>query len=109
DVDTAFVRRLRFVIEFLMPQPQERLALWRRALLPTAPNGDALLDEIDWRHLSERLHMTGAEIKGTALGAAFMARDEGTRIGMRHVLAAAQREMAKQGLRLRVPLQEASA
>jgi ATPase family associated with various cellular activities (AAA) len=109
DVDTAFVRRLRFVIEFLVPQPQERLALWRRALLPTAPNGDALLDEIDWRYLSERLHMTGAEIKGTALGAAFMARHEGTRIGMRHLLAAAQREMAKQGLRLRVPLQEASA
>jgi len=108
DLDTAFVRRLRFVIEFLAPRPEERLALWRRALLPTAPNGEAILDEIDWRYLSERLNMTGAEIKGTALGAAFMARADGTRIGMRHVLAAAQREMAKQGLRLRLPLQEAS-
>jgi MoxR-like ATPase len=109
DLDTAFVRRLRFVIEFLPPRPEERLALWQRALQPTAPNGDALLDAIDWRYLSERLNMTGAEIKGTALGAAFMARAEGTRIGMRHVLAAAQREMAKQGLRLRLPLQKASA
>ena len=108
DLDTAFVRRLRFVIEFLAPKPEERLALWQRALLPTAPNGETILDEIDWRYLSERLNMTGAEIKGTALGAAFMARAEGTRIGMRHVLAAAQREMAKQGLRLRLPLQEAS-
>jgi hypothetical protein len=36
-----------------------------------------------------------------------MARGEGVRIGMRHILAAAQREMAKQGQRLRVPLQEA--
>ena len=108
DLDTAFVRRLRFVIEFQVPRPEERLALWRRALLPTAPNGDDLLDEIDWRYLSDRLNMTGAEIKGTALGAAFLARAEGTRIGMRHVLASAQREMAKQGLRLRVPLQEAS-
>ena len=109
DLDTAFVRRLRFVIEFLAPRPEERLALWQRALLPTAPNGEAILDEIDWRYLSDRLNMTGAEIKGTALGAAFMARAEGKRIGMRHVLAAAQREMAKQGLRLRLPLQEASA
>ena len=108
DLDPAFVRRLRFVIEFHTPHPDERLALWQRALLPTAPNGDELLDEIDWRYLAERLNMTGAEIKGTALGAAFMARAEGSRIGMRHVLAAAQREMAKQGLRLRVPLQEAS-
>jgi hypothetical protein len=78
-------------------------------LLPPAPNGEAILDEIDWSYLSERLSMTGAEIKATALGAAFMARSEGVRIGMRHVLAAAQREMAKQGLRLRLPLQEASA
>jgi len=109
DLDPAFVRRLRFVIEFQMPRPEERLALWQRALLPGAPNGEALLDEIDWGYLSQRLNMTGAEIKGTALGAAFMARAEGKRIGMRHLLAAAQREMAKQGVRLRVPLQEASA
>ena len=108
DLDPAFVRRLRFVVEFEVPRPEERLALWQRALLPRAPNGDALLDELDWSYLSQRLNMTGAEIKGTALGAAFTARAEGTRIGMRHLLAAAQREMAKQGVRLRVPLQEAS-
>jgi MoxR-like ATPase len=108
DLDPAFVRRLRFVIEFQTPRPEERLALWRRALLPTAPNGEAMLDEIDWGYLSNRLNMTGAEIKGTALGAAFMARAEGCRIGMGHLLAAAQREMAKQGVRFRVPLREAS-
>ena len=78
-------------------------------MLPPAPSGEAILDEIDFGYLSERLNMTGAEIKATALGAAFMARSEGGRIGMRHVLASAQREMAKQGLRLRMPLQEASA
>lgn len=108
DLDTAFVRRLRFVIEFLPPRPEDRLALWQRALLPPAPSGEAILDEIDWRYLSERLTMTGAEIKATALGAAFIARAEGGRIGMRHIMAAAQREMAKQGQRLRLPLQEAS-
>jgi MoxR-like ATPase len=107
DLDPAFVRRLRFVIEFLPPRPDERLALWRRALPPTAPNGEIIREELDWRYLSERLTMTGAEIKGTALGAAFLARAEGARIGMRHVVIAAQREMAKQGLRLRVPLEAA--
>jgi hypothetical protein len=107
DLDTAFVRRLRFVIEFQPPRPEDRLALWRRALLPAAPNGEPILDEIDWHYLAERLGMTGAEIKATALAAAFLARGEGVRIGMRHILAAAQREMAKQGQRLRLPLQEA--
>ena len=108
DLDNAFVRRLRFVIEFLAPRPEERLALWRRALLPNAPDGTPILGEIDWAMLAERLQMTGAEIKGTALTAAFLARAEDQRIDMRHVLAAAQREMAKQGAKLRVPLREAS-
>jgi MoxR-like ATPase len=109
DLDPAFVRRLRFVIEFLPPRPQERLALWHRALPAHAPNGERIRDEIDWHFLSERLVMTGAEIKAVALGAAFLARDEGTRIGMRQILTAAQREMAKQGQRIRVPVAEASA
>jgi hypothetical protein len=57
--------------------------------------------------LAERLQMTGADIKAAALSAAFLARAEGTRIGMRHVLAAAQRELTKHGTTMRVKLQEA--
>jgi ATPase family associated with various cellular activities (AAA) len=101
DLDSAFVRRLRFVIEFLPPRPAERRALWQRALLPTAHDGQAIRGKIDWSYLSERLNMTGAEIKNTALNAAFLARAEDKPIGMQHVLAAAQSELAKQGTRLR--------
>jgi len=107
DLDPAFVRRLRFVIEFLPPRPDERLALWRLALPSHAPSGEEIRDDIDWSFLTDRLTMTGAEIKSTALGAAFLAREEGVRIGTRHVLTAAQRELAKQGQRLRMPLREA--
>ena len=107
DLDPAFVRRLRFVVEFLPPRPDERLALWRLALPANAPSGELIRDDIDWSYLTERLTMTGAEIKSTALSAAFLAREEGVRIGTRHVLTAAQREMAKQGQRLRMPLREA--
>jgi MoxR-like ATPase len=106
DLDPAFVRRLRFVIEFMPPRSEERLALWRHALKPTAPDGQHICDEIDWKYLSERLQMTGAEIKSTAVNAAFLARAHGTRITMAHVIAAAQRELAKQGLHLRAPFQE---
>jgi hypothetical protein len=107
DLDPAFLRRLRFVVEFLAPRPAERLALWRRALLPEAPSGDVILDDIDWDTLAERLQLTGADIKSAALAAAFLARAEGERIGMRHVLAAAQRELTKHGATMRVRLQEA--
>jgi hypothetical protein len=107
DLDPAFLRRMRFVVEFLAPRPAERLALWRRALLPNAPSGDVILEDIDWSYLAERLQLTGADIKSAALAAAYLARAEGARIGMRHVLAAAQRELTKHGATMRVRLQEA--
>jgi MoxR-like ATPase len=108
DLDPAFVRRLRFVIEFSAPSPAERLELWRRSLLPAAPNGEAILGAIDYEYLAAALLMTGAEIKNTALGAAFLARAEGAKIGMAHVFTAARREMAKQGERVRLNLREAA-
>jgi hypothetical protein len=109
DIDTAFLRRLRVVVDFHPPGPQERLAIWRRALPAATPSGAPLLDAIDWELLSTRLALTGADIKSAALGAAFMARGEGSRIGMRHVLAASQREFAKRGQVLRLRPAEASA
>jgi hypothetical protein len=108
DIDQAFLRRLRFVIEFLPPRSEERLALWRWALPPRSPAGEELLDDIDWSLLAERLQMTGAEIKNTALAAAFLAHAEGARIGMRHVIAAAEREVAKQRTKLPVSLRGGS-
>ena len=45
--------------------------------------------------------MTGADIKSAALNAAFLARAEGTRITMAHILYAARREMSKHGVVLR--------
>jgi AAA+ superfamily predicted ATPase len=101
DIDAAFLRRLRFLIDFLPPGPAERLRLWQLSLLPTAPDGTPLLDTLDWDFLASKLTMTGADIKSAALGAAFLARAAGTRIGMRHILYAARREMTKRGVLLR--------
>ncbi len=97
EIDQAFLRRFRFIIDFLSPGVPERRELWARALRPHAPNGDLLLDGIDFDTLAERLTMTGADIKNAALGAAFLAYAEDEQIGMRHVLRAARRELAKRG------------
>ncbi|HTO79061.1 MAG TPA: ATP-binding protein, partial [Methylocystis sp.] len=97
DIDQAFLRRIRFIVDFLPPGPEERLELWRRSLLAATPDGDPLLESVDWNFLANKLPMTGADIKGAALGAAFLACAEGTRIGMRHVLYAARRELNKRG------------
>jgi hypothetical protein len=102
DLDKAFVRRIRFMLDFLPPGPAERLAIWQRVLLPRSPDGDELLDDIDMVALAHKLDMTGAEITSAALGAAFLARAAGCRISMDHVLHAARREMSKNGTVMRV-------
>lgn len=108
DVDTAFLRRLRFVVDFIPPGPPERLAIWRKALPEATPAGAPLLDGINWNLLAGQLTLTGADIKSAALSAAFLARGEESLINMRHVLAAVQREMAKRGQVLRLRPAEAT-
>lgn len=63
--------------------------------------GKALLENLDWQRLAKQLNMTEADIKGAALGAAFLARASGTRITMQHLFHAAQREIAKHGIFIR--------
>ena len=101
DIDTAFLRRLRFIIDFIPPGFEERLALWEKALPLTAPNGEEILEQIDWNLLADKLPMTGADIKNAAIGAAFLAKSESTRIRMEHIIHAARREMGKQGIVVR--------
>jgi SpoVK/Ycf46/Vps4 family AAA+-type ATPase len=102
DLDKAFVRRIRFILDFVPPGAAERLALWQRALLPSSPSGEELLDSIDMNFLAHKMTMTGAEITAAALSAAFLARAQGTRICMHHVLHAARREMSKNGTVVRM-------
>jgi SpoVK/Ycf46/Vps4 family AAA+-type ATPase len=101
DLDKAFVRRIRFMLDFQQPGPIERLAMWRRALQPSSPSGEQLLGNVDLELLAERLNMTGSDITSAALGAAFLARAEGTHITTNHILHAARREMTKHGQVLR--------
>jgi SpoVK/Ycf46/Vps4 family AAA+-type ATPase len=88
-LDTAFLRRLRFVVEFPFPGPAERAEIWRRVLPDRVPT-----DGLDPQLLSQ-LTVTGGSIRNIALSAAFLAADEGEPIRMRHVEAAARSEYLK--------------
>ena len=88
-LDSAFLRRLRFVIEFAFPGPAERAEIWRRVIPPGAP-----ADRLDFARLGQ-LTVTGGNIRNIALSAAFLAADEGAPIAMRHMKAAARTEYVK--------------
>jgi hypothetical protein len=102
DLDTAFVRRLRFIIDFAPPNVDEREHLWRLALQDASDvEGRPVAGQLDWARLARELDLTGAGIKSAAVAAAFLARSDGDSISERHVLAAARRELEKQGVVVR--------
>lgn len=88
-LDTAFSRRLSFVVQFPFPDQQQRELIWR-SIFPIATP----VEQIDCTKLA-RLNMSGGNIRSIALNAAFLAADEGTAVGMRHLLQAAHTEAAK--------------
>ena len=104
DLDAAFLRRLRFVVDFLNPDRNERRILWEKSLPAHTPDGERITEELDFALLAAEMELNGAQIKAIALGAAFLARGAGTLIGMEHIELAAYREYAKQGLLLRASL-----
>jgi SpoVK/Ycf46/Vps4 family AAA+-type ATPase len=104
DLDAAFLRRLRFVVDFLNPDKRERRILWEKSLPACAPDGERITEDLDFAVLAEEMDLNGAQIKAIALGAAFLARGAGARIGMEHIELSAHREFAKQGQMLRASL-----
>jgi len=107
DLDAAFLRRLRFVVDFLNPDKQERRILWEKALPALSPGGERILGDVDFGLLAGEMELNGAQIKAIALGAAFLARRAGARIEMEHIELSAHREYAKQGLMMRAGLAHA--
>jgi ATPase family associated with various cellular activities (AAA) len=88
-LDPAFLRRLRFLVDFPFPSTADRVRIWRGAFPVQAELGP-----LDYELLG-RLEVAGGNISNIALNAAFLAASEGVAINMDHVLAAARREYAK--------------
>jgi len=88
-LDPAFLRRLRFVVQFPFPDTPLREEIWRRVFPRETP-----LDGLDYPVLA-RLGVAGGNIRNIALAAAFLAADGGEPVRMAHVLRAARSEYAK--------------
>ncbi len=88
-LDLAFLRRIRFVVQFPVPDAPQRCKIWERIFPETMPT-----DTLDIQKLS-RLNIPGGNIRNIALNAAFLAADAGEPVRMQHLLCAARREYAK--------------
>jgi SpoVK/Ycf46/Vps4 family AAA+-type ATPase len=88
-LDPAFMRRLRFVVNFPFPGIAERQLIWQKVFPAQTPTS-----ELDYARLA-RLNLTGGSIYNVALNAAFLAASSGSAVTMSVVLAAARTEFRK--------------
>jgi len=91
-IDQAFLRRLRFVVNFPFPSHAERKALWLRAFPDRTP-----VDDLDVDRLSI-LSASGGMIRNIALNAAYTAAGNDSRVTTQLVLNLAHLEFVKHDL-----------
>ncbi|HEV2914386.1 MAG TPA: ATP-binding protein [Pyrinomonadaceae bacterium] len=88
-LDTAFLRRIRFIVHFPFPDAAQRAEIWRRIFPRETPTRNLDADKL------AQLNVAGGNIRNVALNAAFLAADAGQPVRMSHLLRAAQSEYAK--------------
>jgi SpoVK/Ycf46/Vps4 family AAA+-type ATPase len=97
NLDVAFVRRIRYVMDFPRPEPPERFAIFQRVLRELTSGNDADRLAPAMRALAETIDMSGAQIKLSVLAAVFMARRTRDALSLAHLLEGVDRELAKEG------------
>lgn len=93
NIDEAFIRRISCVINFPLPDAQQRLALWQSMFPPEMPRDGG----IDFEFLAEQFELSGAAIKNAVMSAAFLAAEEEAPVSMAHILRAVRKQFSKQG------------
>ena len=88
-LDTAFLRRIRFIVQFPFPDAPARAEIWRRIFPAATP-----VDGLDPIRLAQ-LNLSGGSIRNVAVSSAFLAAEARTPVRLEHVLQAARSEYAK--------------
>ena len=92
DLDEAFLRRLRFVVDFPLPGAAERLRIWQ-AVIPPGVDASAL----DLEFLAQRFPLAGGHIRAIVFHACLQSAAEGAArtLTMPTIIRCVQREYEK--------------
>ncbi len=92
-IDEAFLRRFQFRVEFPLPEPDERRAIWERMLPPGVRRADVL----DLVRIARAHRLTGGDIANAALRAIFLAERADEPLGDAHLERAVALELLELG------------
>ena len=87
--DKAFLRRLRFIVQFPFPSTHERELIWQAMLPQKAPSKG-----IDFKKLAQ-LNVAGGNIRNITMNACFGAAASKEPLQMKHYLKASREEYLK--------------
>ena len=97
NIDPAFLRRIRYVVDFPKPGQEQQKLLWTKLItnLSSKDRAEALAPVIDL--LSSSADLTGAQIKFALLAGLFESRADKKELNASHLLTGVDRELAKEG------------
>jgi hypothetical protein len=96
-MDTAFTRRIRYMLEFNRPDIGQRLLIWQKIVGELAGAESLRHLESHLQTLAREMDVTGAQIKYSVLSALFMARRQCKSLDSEHLLHGLERELMKEG------------
>ncbi len=92
NIDEAFMRRMRFVVNFPMPDSETRAKIWRSSFTAEMP-----LEDIDFDYIADKVELAGGHIKNIVIRAAFMAASKNKCITMYDIMQSVKDEYLKLG------------
>lgn len=93
NIDDAFKRRIKFIIQFAFPQAPVRLKLWKTILPDSVP----CAEELDFEYYAEHFELSGSSIKEILTNAAYIAAASKEALANRHIIEAVRLNYAKYG------------
>lgn len=93
NIDSAFVRRLDYIVDFREPNGGDRERLWR-CHVPATANVDP---NVNYFQLANLYPMVGGEIRNAAVSAAYCAAQQEQSIQQEHFITAIRKEYEKTG------------
>lgn len=95
NIDEAFMRRIRYLVEFTLPVEEIRRQIWKSSFAPEVP-----LEDVDFDYLARQFEFAGGNIKNIVLNAVFKAASENKPVGMMHILESIRVENLKMGKKM---------
>ncbi len=93
NLDDAFLRRLDAIVDFPMPEDDDRRRLWVQHMAPGLPQAG----DIDLDFLARAFRISGGNIRNIVFGAAYLAASDNRPLGMVDLVRATEREYRKLG------------